>query len=221
MKNLEVLDNPYYIDAENMSYFPAAKRRINYFTIKALYLLCGPDTVDPSVIKSNWRNFTLPDNVYYAYNKDGVKKYNEYVGQKLEIFINALDKPENREALQNSFFNEVIKTLFSESYWENYELKSNCNPTFKGKNSLTGALLAYREETLDANNNPLDFGLNLDHMFDKILAKNKKGEWIIKDTTDINDRNQITEAVETFVWKTLQQSKSFVENYEETERESE
>ena len=54
-----------------------------------------------------------------------------------------------------------------------------------------------------------------------LFRKNKKGEWIIKDTTDINDRNQITEAVETFVWKTLQQSKSFVENYEETENESE
>ena len=87
---------------------------------------------------------------------------------------------------------------------------------FKGKNSVSGALLCYRNCTTDKNNDYLDFGFNFDLLFDKILKQNGKGEWIIKDSTNPIDRKQIDDAMNKFIHM-LKENKQFNENYEEDE----
>ena len=213
MYDYSKLENPYYIDRAHLKDFPDAKRSINYYTIKALALLCVRDDVDPSLIRDNWRKYTLPDNVYYKDSDAKVLKYNEYVGTKLEILIHILENEENKEAFKVSYFRNAIRYLFSESYWIDYVNKVDCAEDFKDKNSLTGALLCLKKDNIGTDGSELDFGLNLDLMLSKIIIQ-ARDTWIIKERIYKEDRELIINAIEKYIRQVLQKNKLFLDNYE-------
>ncbi len=214
MYDYSVLENPYYIDKKYEKKYPDATRKVNYFTIKSLFfLLCNsPEgTIDISSFKEIWKKKTLPDNVYY--NEEGNDR--KYVGFKLKIFLQILEKEENRNALLDSHFRECIRRIASLTWWEDWTIKEKCDGAYSNRNSLTGAFRAYRECAYDTNNKEVDIGLNMDLLLDKILHKKEDGEWIIEDSIG-KDLKIVEQAVDKFV-VTLQQNKEFQDNYYKTE----
>ncbi|MCR5564759.1 MAG: hypothetical protein K6F59_03050 [Gammaproteobacteria bacterium] len=210
MYDYSVLENPYYIDKKHQKNYPDATRRVNFFTIKSLFfLLCNsPEgTVDISSFKEIWKKKTLPDNVYY--NEEGNDR--KYVGFKLKIFLQILEKEENRNALLDSLFTKCIRRIASLTWWEDWAIKEECNDAYCNRNCLTGAFRAYRECAYDINNKKVDIGLNMDLLLDKILHKKENGEWIIKDSIG-KDLKMVEQAIDKFV-VTLQQNKEFQDNY--------
>ena len=210
MYDYSILENPYYIDKKHAKNYPDATRKANFFTIKTMFfLLCNsPEgTIDISSFKEIWKKKTLPDNVYY--NEEGQPR--EYVGFKLKIFLQILEKKENRNALLDSHFKDCIRRISSLTWWEDWTIKEKCGPAYSGRNSLTGAFRAYRECDHDINNKKVDVGLNMDLLLDKILHKNEDGEWIIKDSIG-EDLKIVEQAVDKLV-VTLQQNKEFQDNY--------